>query len=214
MGNYEYTPDDRMWDAVSLTGEKSWVNGFTTEAGQRPTEGRKDKWAQRKAIAYMVAHPGMTIRRSLIKFADFWGLEREFMAGVQSGLFQPPTWFEVVGSLLIFGAYVFVVVTGAVGLWVAPPMDRRVQLLMLFPIVLLVAAHSIVFGHSRYHLPLIPLFVIYSAQLMVRASSLQMARRPMLIGATATVAVLATIWIRQIVVVDLARITALFRQIG
>src|SRR5262249_9782521 len=25
MGNYEYTPDDRMWDAVSLTGEKNWV---------------------------------------------------------------------------------------------------------------------------------------------------------------------------------------------
>ena len=24
MGNYEHTPDDRMWDAVALTGEKNW----------------------------------------------------------------------------------------------------------------------------------------------------------------------------------------------
>ena len=29
MGNYEYTPDDRMWDAVSLQGEKSWVHGLS-----------------------------------------------------------------------------------------------------------------------------------------------------------------------------------------
>ena len=31
MGNYEYTPDDRMWDAVSIGGDKSWVHGFATE---------------------------------------------------------------------------------------------------------------------------------------------------------------------------------------
>ena len=84
MGNYEYTPDDRMWDAVALTGEKSWVYGIWNDLpGQTITEGRKEKWAQRKAIEFMRAHPGVTLRRSFIKFADFWGLEREFIAGVQ-----------------------------------------------------------------------------------------------------------------------------------
>ena len=35
MGNYEFTPDDRMWDAVSIKGERNWVYGFTTdEPGQ------------------------------------------------------------------------------------------------------------------------------------------------------------------------------------
>src|SRR5262245_4884246 len=214
MGNYEYTPDDRMWDAVSLTGSKSWVRGFTVEPGQNPTEGRKDKWAQRKAIEYMTANPGTTVRRSFIKFADFWGLEREFVAGVQEGLFRPPTWFQIVASLLISGAYIFVVVAGAIGMWLTPPEDWRTQILLLFPVVLFVAAHSIIFGHSRYHLPLIPVFSVYAAQLMLRASSLQLARRPMLVGATATVAALATIWIRQLIVVDLARIAALIHHNG
>lgn len=214
MGNYEYTPDDRMWDAVSLTGAKSWVLGFTVEPGQKPTEGRKDKWAQRKAIEYIKANPGITLHRSLIKFADFWGLEREFIAGVQTGLFRPPTWFQIVASLLISLAYVFVVVAGAIGMWLTPPSDWRSQILLLFPLLLFVAAHSIIFGHSRYHMPLIPLLTVYAAQLMVRASSLQWAKRPMLIGATATVAALAAIWIRQIVVVDLARIAALIHYNG
>jgi 4-amino-4-deoxy-L-arabinose transferase-like glycosyltransferase len=214
MGNYEYTPDDRMWDAVSLTGDKSWVNGFTTAPGQAPTEGRKDKWAQRKAIEYMVANPAVTFRRSLIKFSDFWGLEREFIAGVQTGLYTPPKWFELVASVLILGAYVAVVVLGVVGMWIAPPPDWRSQVLLLFPVVLFVAAHSIIFGHSRYHLPLVPILGIYAGQLTLRASTVRMARRPMLIGATATVAVLATIWVRQIVLVDLSRIRAFFQQIG
>ncbi len=60
---------------------------------QPVTEGMKDKWAQRKAIEYMRRASGQTFRRSLIKFADFWGLEREFIAGVQQGLFNPPRWF-------------------------------------------------------------------------------------------------------------------------
>jgi hypothetical protein len=89
MGNYEYTPDDRMWDAVALNGEKSWVHGLSRDfAGQTVTEGQKEKWAQRKALEYMRANPGITLRRALIKFADFWGLEREFAAGVQNGFLR------------------------------------------------------------------------------------------------------------------------------
>jgi hypothetical protein len=99
-------------------------------------------------------------------------------------------------------------------MWLTPPNDWRVQILLLFPLALFVAAHSIIFGHSRYHLPLMPLFGIYAARVIVRAPSWQLVRRPLLIGATATVAVLAMIWIRQIVSVDLARLSALVHQIG
>src|SRR5258708_29659999 len=100
MGNYEYTPDDRMWDAVALTGEKSWVHGLSIDPpGQPVTEGMKEKWAERKAIEYMRAHPGVTARRALIKFADFWGLEREFMAGGLKGLHAAPARVSGIRSL-------------------------------------------------------------------------------------------------------------------
>jgi 4-amino-4-deoxy-L-arabinose transferase-like glycosyltransferase len=216
MGNYEYTPDDRMWDAVSLTGEKSWVYGIAApEPGEVMTEGRKEKWAQRKALEYIRANPLTTLRRSFIKFADFWGLEREFIAGVHTGLFAPPRWFQVAASLLLVTANVLVLVVGGVGMWLAPPRDWRLQALLLLPIALFVAAHSIIFGHSRYHLPLVPIFVLYATQLVVaRGAPFRPILRPAMIGAAATVAVLLAIWIRQVVLVDSDRIAGLLRQLG
>ncbi len=86
MGNYEHTLEDRMWDTVALTGEKNWSWELTQEhPAQHFTDGQKEKWAQRKALAYMMQHPGVTARRSLIRFADFWGLEREVVAGFRNG---------------------------------------------------------------------------------------------------------------------------------
>jgi 4-amino-4-deoxy-L-arabinose transferase-like glycosyltransferase len=215
MGNYEYTPDDRMWDAVSLSGEKSWVYGLTGPAGEVMTEGKKDKWAQRKAIEYMRAHPRETLRRSLIKFADFWGLEREFIAGVGSGLFAAPVWFQIIASFSTIGAYVLVVTAGAAGMWMAAPQEWRIQALLLLPIVFIAGVHTVVFGHSRYHLPLIPILALYgTAFVITRAPSFRLIRRPTLIGATVTVAALVAIWVRQVAFVDVSRIGSLLHHVG
>ena len=210
MGNYECTPDDRMWDAVALTGEKSWVYGLEVEGTGPVTEGQKDKWAQRKAVEYMLDHPGQTVRRSFIKFADFWGLEREFIAGVRGGLFDVPLWFEIVATATIVLGYVAVVVAGAAGIWLAAPADWRMQVLLLLPIVLIMGLHTIVFGHSRYHLPLIPILAVYGAALVAaRPLSLSDAARGPLVGAAVSVAALGAIWVRQVVLVDLNRIASL-----
>jgi 4-amino-4-deoxy-L-arabinose transferase-like glycosyltransferase len=204
MGNYEYTPDDRMWDAVALRGPQSWVRGVTPdEPGMPMTEGQKEKWAQRQALQYMRQHPGVTARRALIKFADFWGIEREFVAGVQHGLFKPPQWFQLLGSASIVGAFVAVCLLGAAGLWLTPPADRRLHVIMLLPVVLIVAAHTIVFGHSRYHLPLVPILALYGAAFLVWIRpSIRAAHRFRLAAAVGTVAVLLAIWIRQVALVD------------
>ncbi|MES1255816.1 MAG: glycosyltransferase family 39 protein [Acidobacteriota bacterium] len=216
MGNYEYTPDDRMWDAVGLTGDKSWIHGIGDDLpGPGVTEGMKEKWAQKKALQYMRAHPGVTVRRSLIKFADLWGLEREFMAGVRSGLFAPPAWFAVLGSICIIGAYVAVSLAGAVGIWLAAPADWRMQVVLLLPVLVIVAGHTIVFGHSRYHMPLVPVLAIYGTALVAaRWPVLGWRPAPAAIGAAATVTALMAIWVRQVVFVDLARIGSLLHNAG
>jgi 4-amino-4-deoxy-L-arabinose transferase-like glycosyltransferase len=215
MGNYEYTPEDRMWDAVGLTGEQSWVYGIWNDLpGETITEGRKDKWAQRKALEFMRAHPGLTLRRSFIKFADFWGLEREFIAGVQNGLFAPVLWFQVLGSAAIVLGYALVVMAGAAGIWMASPDDRRMQMLLLLPVLVIMGGHSIVFGHSRYHLPLIPIFGLYAAALLTKAPAFALSHRFVRIGALASVSALLAVWIRQVAVVDLARISSLFSHVG
>jgi 4-amino-4-deoxy-L-arabinose transferase-like glycosyltransferase len=215
MGNYEFTPDDRMWDTVSISGDRSWVHGFTVDSPElAPTEGRKDKWAQREAVKYMAAHPAQTVRRSLIKFADFWGLEREFIAGVEVGFFSPPRWFAWTGALLMVGTFVILALAGGAGLWLAAPDDWRLQVLLLFPIALIVGGHTIVFGHSRYHLPLVPLLALYATQLAFQFPKVRASALPMRVAAMATVAILLIIWVRQVVLVDAARIAALFQRMG
>ena len=207
MGNYEYTPEDRMWDAVSLTGDRNWVYGIGEDFPTRePTEGEKDKWAQRKAIAYMRTHPAITARRALIKFADLWGVDREFLAGVQRGMFSPPLWFAVTASLLMAAAYAAVALLGGAGLWLAAP-EWRAHLLLLLPLAEITAAHTIVFGHSRYHLPLIPILAIYGSGLVVRRPRLRsILARPQGWGAVGTAGVLVIVWVRELVFVDLGRI--------
>jgi 4-amino-4-deoxy-L-arabinose transferase-like glycosyltransferase len=216
MGNYEYTPEDRMWDAVSLEGEKSWVYGLTTDPpGQPVTEGQKEKWAQSKALEYMRAHPVVTLRRSLIKFADFWGLEREFIAGIRSGMFMPPLWFQIAASLLITVAYIAIVLAGTAGLWLAPPHDWRLQVVLLLPVVIIVGIHTLVFGHSRYHLPLVPILAVYGAALATeRVPSFSVAPRSVWVGAAVTVVAMFAIWVRQVAVLDLERITSLLHHAG
>jgi 4-amino-4-deoxy-L-arabinose transferase-like glycosyltransferase len=211
MGNYEYTPDDRMWDAVALSGDKSWVHGLSADfPGQSVTEGQKEKWAQRKAIAYMREHPRTTLRRALIKFADFWGLEREFAAGVQNGFYAPPVWFQALGTVGIVLGYVIVVVAGAAGIWLAAPSDWRLHVVLLLPVVVTIGAHTIVFGHSRYHLPLMPILAIYAAALVwTRPAAFRWSHRPELVGAAVTIALLLSVWMRQIFVSDFARLSAL-----
>jgi hypothetical protein len=214
MGNYEHTPEDRMWDAVSIGGEKSWVRGFSVPDGVAPTEGRKDKWAQAKAVEYMREHPAQTVRRSLIKFADFWGLEREFVAGVQTGLFVPPTWFAIAATVVMVLGYAVVVSVGAAGLWLATPSDWRLHAMLLFPVLLTMAAHTIVFGHSRYHIPLIPILGLYAVRLLIVGRPIRVEyRRPAFACAALTVAVLASIWIRQVAIVDAARLESLLHHI-
>lgn len=206
MGNYEFTPDDRMWDAVSLTGDRNWSHALTLERpGETFTEGEKEKWAQQKAIAYMRAHPAETTRRALIKFADLWGMEREFVAGIGKGLYAVPGRIAFVVSGLIAVTYFAVAVAGLAGIWLST-IARSNRVMLLLPLIAITAAHTIVFGHSRYHLPLIPILAIFGAAVIVQRRSVAPARRLATVGAAATVVVLVAVWVRQLLVIDSGRL--------
>ena len=213
MGNYEYTPEDRMWDAVALTGDKSWVHALTEEghpAGVNITEGQKEKWAQRKAIEYMVANPVTTLRRGLIKFWDFWGLERSYVAGLQQGLYNPPRWFGVLATIAITVVGAGVMTAGVIGIWLARP-EWREHLLLLLPIVVIAGVHTLVFGHPRYHKPVVPILAVYAAAWVVGrwTPATRPASRRLVVGAALSVALLLVGWGRQVLVVDGDRLRSL-----
>jgi 4-amino-4-deoxy-L-arabinose transferase-like glycosyltransferase len=214
MGNYEYTPEDRMWDAVSIEGERSWAHALRQERpGQSLTEGEKDKWAQRKAFQYMVAHPGTTLRRCVIRLADFWGLEREFAAGVAHGMFVPPRWVGIAASGAMVISFIVIALTGTTGIWLARPRSWRADVALLLPATAIMAAHALTFGHSRYHIPLIPILALYASACWSGSTSTVLERRFALAGAALSVMALSVVWIRQLLVVDAQRIRGFFAYV-
>jgi hypothetical protein len=205
MGNYEFTPHDRIWDAVSLQGAQSWIVGLPPHppGGGEWTEGWKERWAREQAIAFMRQHPVLTLWRAAIKFSDFWALDRDFAAALQRGLYHPPLWAAVVATGAITLAFPLVLGLAILGACLRPPADWRSHLVLILLVLFVTALHSVVFGHPRYRLPLMPILAVYSgAAVSARAwHRLREGWRVALLPGALAVTV-ATIWTTQFLVRD------------
>lgn len=165
MGNYEFTPLHRAWAAVSVKGHENWGDIYQNEmAGLN--EAQKQATAIRLAREYMLEHPVLTVKRSIIKAANFWGLERTIIAGMQQQFFPKldSIYFKILFPPIILLAYIGVTLLGFIGLACKLFLERNnLDYIAAFFILGFFGLHSIVFGHSRYHLPLVPLLCFYSA---------------------------------------------------
>ena len=170
MGNYRYTPLYRAWDAIALEGEQSWVREVTENSTpeERLTQGKLDKLALRRGVKFVAENPELTLKRDAIKFFDFWGLERELIAGAGRGYFGPlgPAALVLL-TAVIFGSYAAALILGVFGAALAPPPDRRAHVFFLLVIAFVCGIHTLVFAHSRYHLPVMPLVLAYAASAIV-----------------------------------------------
>lgn len=210
MGNYRYTPLYRSWATIEIQGEESWIHEVvqanpTTEPR---TQGQIDKLAMRQGLKFVAANPGLTLKRDVVKFFDFWGLERELIAGGESGFFGPISTPALIGlGLLVCGSYVLALFAGIFGMMLCPPTDRRIHLFLLLVIAFVCALHTLAFGHSRYHLPLMPLVLVYAASAVVHRQEIwQQRRRWAFVLACGFCAVFVAGWLWDLVIVDSQRI--------
>ena len=88
--------------------------------------------------------------------------------------------------------------------------DWRLHVIPMLVLLWVCGIHTVVFGHSRYHLPIMPIVLMYSA-LAVHARSWRHWRGQgwRYAAAFAAVALLACIWFREIVFRDPERIRQL-----
>lgn len=214
MANSDATPTDRIWAAVGQGGEERMAEALAAAfPGRRPTEGEKDRWGREAAFRFMIDHPALTFNRSLRKFADFWGLDRELLAGITQGLYSPPLFLGLPMGAAVILAYPATMVLAAIGIWLTRKGAWPTHLMIGTLILFVCAIHTLVFGHSRYRLPLMPFMLIYAAA-AVRARSW----RPLLawwriVGAGSMIAVLSAIWIQEILVRDAERVRALLKHL-
>ena len=212
MGNYRYTPLYRSWATIGLQGDKSWIHEvvqtYPNEQPQPRTQGQIDKLAMRQAVKFIAANPGLTFQRDVVKFFDFWGLERELIAGGDGGYFGSLSGPVLVGlAVLLCGSYVLALFAGLFGMVLAPPADRRVHLFLLLVVAFICALHTLAFGHSRYHLPLMPLVLVYTANAVIHRKEIwQQRRRWPFWLACGFCAVFAAGWLWTMVVADPDRI--------
>jgi 4-amino-4-deoxy-L-arabinose transferase-like glycosyltransferase len=180
IGNYQHTPLYRSWAAIELKGEKNWFHEIATTYApeQRRTQGQIDKLAMRQGLKFVAENSGLTLARSVVKFFDFWGLERELIAGAKQGIFGTISTAEIVVlAVVITSNYLAAMFLGLFGIFLAAPADRRLHAFLLLLIAFVCGMHTIVFGHSRYHLPLMPLILLYAAAAVVYARSIWQQRR-------------------------------------
>ena len=216
MGNYQYTPMHRSWDAISITGETSWDIVLSREepTSLSATQGQKDKMAMRYGVKYALTHPFLTAQRDIVKFFDFWGLEREQIAGASQGFFGPMPKIAVwMLALIIVAGYIAGFFTGIFGAILTPPEDWRIFGLFLLVIAFVTGMHTLAFGHSRYHLPLMPLVLTFAGAAVRRAKQLWSSRGRLPFWlATAVCGVFALAWVWDLVAVEGDKLTQLFKS--
>jgi 4-amino-4-deoxy-L-arabinose transferase-like glycosyltransferase len=212
MGNYRHTPLTRAWDAIALEGEQSWVHEVVANSRpqERDTQGKLDKLALRRGVKFVAENPGVTLERDVVKFFNFWGLERELVAGAGRGYFgQLSKAALLLLSAVIFGSYAAAVLAGVFGAVLAPPPDRRVHALFLLLIAFLCGMHTLVFAHSRYHLPVMPLVLAYAASAVVSRHELWQRRGWPFRLACGLCGVFVLGWAWEVVFVDFQRFASL-----
>lgn len=198
-----------MWDGVSLKGEKAWSYAMVQEHPDASnwTDGLRDKWARDRAVEYMSQHPIVTLRRVALKFADFWGLEREYIAAVRAGKYPIPAWFEIGSSAAVIVAYITTMILACVGAFLVTRRNWKQHVAPLAVVAWVCGIHAIVFGHSRYHLPLMPIVIAYAAAAAQGRRWLSTpafaTRRPAIALA---VALLVGIWVHEVLFRDSERI--------
>ena len=216
MGNYEYTPLERSWATVSdVTGERSWDQVLRQKypAAKGMTQGQLDKLAMRHGIQFVLSHPILTAKRTVVRFFNYWQLERTMIAGMRQGLWGNfPGWFMIVVALLIVGSYVGTLFLGIVGLMMTRPKDRRFFWLFILSIAFPCLIHSVIFAHSRYHLPTMPILFLFTASAATQWSSIWKRRDERAFRLAAVLCFVFVLgWARELVFVDLAQASKLLR---
>ena len=209
-GNDENTLPHRAWDWSGRNLDEELHREYQDVSGW--TEGQKEKWAMRQGLTYILSHPLKSLRLAVVKFADFWGLERVIISYWQLRYARPPRWAVIAGTLAITFSYVVIMLLASLQFCSISPKESYFHIFTLLLILFIVGMHMITFGHSRYHLPLIPLLSIYAAAAIDKRIWLRLREGfPMAITPILAWAGLLVIWGRELLIVDAERIKQLFQ---
>lgn len=161
LGNSPYTPHDFIRNVWKVGVREPMLNPLPRG------ELAQDRTAYTLALNYIRAEPGIFLARMPVKFADFWGMERSLIDNAQEtvsgGGWHSPA--KLGSDLFAVAAYVFIMVLGVAGIIFAR--EDAWKLVCGVYILYFMTVHLVIFGDGRFHLPLMPLFILYAGWLWV-----------------------------------------------
>jgi hypothetical protein len=133
----------------------------------------------------------------------FWRIDREIVGAAARGWLGPIPRPAVLAMAAIIGLYyVLLLLAGVFGVVLRPPPNRLQLAIVLSVVAVLAGVHTLSIGHSRYHLPIMPLVAIFAARALLTWRAPAPRRR--VAAAAAIAAVLAGSWLIGLVTADRA----------
>jgi len=116
----------------------------------------------RGGVAFMAAHPALAARRGVTKIAALWTPSNFLIRHLRARYYAPPpgplaTQLLTTASV---AAFLLLSVLAVAGLAAAPAGAGRRLTLALVAFYLLI--HAVIFGMSRYRIPLLPILFVYA----------------------------------------------------
>ena len=106
------------------------------------------------------------------------------------------------------------ILTAIFGVMMAPPADRAVHWFLLLVVAYTCAMHTLSFGHSRYHEPIMPIVLLYAACAIVHRREIWQRRdRPIFWFACGLCALFVAGWAWEIAFVDWERYRHAFHSL-
>lgn len=204
LGNSPYTPDTFIRNVWKVGVREPLLNALPKD------ELARDRAGYQLGLNYIRSAPLTFLARMPVKFADFWGFERN-LVDIAEATTKGGGWnslSKIGGDLLGSVVYIFVMLGGVAGFMFAPDDGAaRAQPPWKFLIggfiLYFLLAHVVIFGDGRFHLPLIPFFILYTAWLCAQLAARRRAagRLPVAGGRVALIllfcALLIAVWLRE-----------------
>jgi hypothetical protein len=178
-------------------------------AGLPNDEVARDRAGYARGLAFIGKEPVTFLARVPVKFADFWGFERNLVdvaEATQRGLrdsWHSPA--KLAADLVSAAAYVLLMLAAIRGFAMAP--DDRWKLLFGAVGLYFVLVHVVVFGDARFHLPLVPFLALYAAWVIENRPRIAWRSRRVLM-ASALAVIFVIVWLHEL----LAAVAVLFSR--
>ncbi|MCD6505939.1 glycosyltransferase family 39 protein [Candidatus Poribacteria bacterium] len=184
-GNNPETPLQHSWKFSGMNDLKIKSQLFRL-AGDDPV--LRNKLGYKLALGYILRRPDLFLVRFVGKIMDMWEIDRVPVGRIKNGYYPWMDRFARTGFIGLVGVYYIMTVSlGAIG-FMRSSRDRwwwlTLTFLVGFSLIL-----ALVYGHTRYRMPLMPFMAVYASMGI---------NRPPKKGELIPLICLLLIWIRQV----------------